>query len=95
MTENRREFSRYCKKYYKQVRKANEKRLSVQRDNYIKECKRLLRMLNKKELYFRKAIKKIKRDIMPYIRRMKFTPNSYKNMMDFWECEYNQKRGML
>ena len=89
------QFNKECRQYYKQVRKENEKRLRVQRDNHLKECKRLLKQLGKKELYFRKAIKKIREDIIPYVKRMKWMPLSYQGMMIGWEVEYNEMRGAL
>lgn len=90
MTMNKKDFGKHCRAYYKQVRKANAKRLRVQRDNHIKECKRLLRMLNKRELFFRKAIKEINEDIIPYIKRMKWLPPSYQGVMIAWEIEYTE-----
>lgn len=95
MTKTQKDFNKYCRKYYKQVRKADEKRLRVQRDNHLKECKRLLKQLNKRELFFRKAIKKINDDIIPYIKRMKKLPLSYGGMMDAWETEYVEMGGAL
>ena len=72
-------------KYVLQVNMREEKKLNRQRAEGVKECKRILSLLMRKGRVHSKDIKFIKNTMIPYVRRMKWIPPSYKSMIDGYE----------
>ncbi|MHA2313977.1 MAG: hypothetical protein ACXACF_01620 [Candidatus Hermodarchaeia archaeon] len=88
MGEILKQFKRDCARYYKDFRRAEEKRLRVQERNHLLECKRLLNLLKKKEFMFKSEIREINEKIIPYIKRKKHMPLSYRRKLTEWELDY-------
>ena len=61
-----------------------ERKLTKQRREGLRECKRVLKILNKRKRKFRKEIKYINEKMIPYITRRKWMPYSFKRMISIW-----------
>ena len=69
------------------VEKSNakeERKLTKQRREGLRECKQILKILNKRKRKFRKEIKYVNEKMMPYITRRKWMPYSFKRMISIW-----------
>ena len=78
--------------YVAVANKKEEKELNKQGSEGVRECRRILKILRRKKRVFRKEMKTIENKIIPYTKRMKWTPLSYRHMLAGWEYKYLQFR---
>ena len=93
MGEFKSEVSDYFDKYAAKADRKEERLLRKQRRDGVRECKRIQGLLRRKKLAFRRELKDIEEKMIPYIKRMKWMPWSYRHMLIAWEERYYDMGG--
>lgn len=77
--------------YVLKANKREEKKLNKQRNEGIKECRRVHKLLNKRT--FKKEREFIEKKMIVYIAKMKWIPWSYRRFLDAWQDRHKELGG--